>query len=84
MGGALLETMARRGIVYVTAFTVHRGHRDSLSGDIELGDFERQVPSDVEAENLRRAVRHGVIVAAGSDAGNIGTSHEPGFIASLT
>lgn len=37
--------------------------------------WRRDVPSEVEAENLVRAQRHGVIVAAGSDAGNIGTLH---------
>jgi imidazolonepropionase-like amidohydrolase len=41
--------------------------------------LDRRVPSPVEAENLRRAVRHGVVVAAGSDAGNIGTLHGPGL-----
>ncbi len=33
--------------------------------------------SEAEARNLRRAAEHGVTIAAGSDAGNIGTLHGP-------
>jgi imidazolonepropionase-like amidohydrolase len=34
-------------------------------------------PDDTAAENLRRVQRHGIVIAAGSDAGNIGTLHGP-------
>lgn len=37
----------------------------------------RPALGEAEAENLRRAVRQGVTLAAGSDAGNIGTLHGP-------
>ncbi len=36
----------------------------------------------VETANLRRVAAHGITVAAGSDAGNIGTLHGPALIRS--
>lgn len=41
----------------------------------EVRTRARSVPDPVMADNLRRAHQAGVLVAAGSDAGNIGTLH---------
>lgn len=70
------------GNVELSPFERRLGHPEVIASWQALDRPRRQarrVPSPVEAENLRMAVRHGVIVAAGSDAGNIGTLHGPGL-----
>jgi imidazolonepropionase-like amidohydrolase len=70
------------GEIELSAFERRLGHPEVIASWEALDQprrLARQVPLPVEAENLRLAVRHGVIVAAGSDAGNIGTLPGPGL-----
>jgi imidazolonepropionase-like amidohydrolase len=54
---------------------------DPLPFDMTIRNWAKPAPpsgpNNTAAENLRRVQRHGITIAAGSDAGNIGTLHGP-------
>jgi len=77
-----LETMAKQGIVWVPTFApVHRQivHADIMGWDATtLGHLQRIL--DDHAASLQYALRLGVRVLVGSDAGSYGVPHALGLI----
>jgi imidazolonepropionase-like amidohydrolase len=79
--------MVAEGYRQVLTGNVHLSEIERRLGDQEViaswerlpapRPFPRPAVSAAEAENLRRVAAHGITIAAGSDAGNIGTLHGP-------